>query len=100
MTEIREFKIDVPKSSIDDLKTRLKLTRFPDKETPNDWSQGIPLAYVQEIRDYWLNEYDWPARQTLLKSYRGWRDCTRPDSGSVKPKPKLNRSAFHSRTNC
>ncbi|HIG39692.1 MAG: epoxide hydrolase family protein [bacterium] len=72
MTEITEFKIDVPLSSIDDLKTRLKLTRFPDKETPNDWSQGIPLAYVQEIRDYWLLEYDWPARQALLNQSPGF----------------------------
>ena len=72
MVEITEFKIDVPQTSIDDLKTRLKLTRFPDKETPDDWSQGIPLAYMQEIRDYWLLEYDWPSRQTLLNQSPGF----------------------------
>ena len=72
MTEIREFKIDVSQESIDDLNTRLKLTRFPDKETPDDWSQGIPLAYIQEIRDYWLNDYDWQARQALLNQSPGY----------------------------
>jgi pimeloyl-ACP methyl ester carboxylesterase len=72
MTAITEFKIDIPQASIDDLKNRLKQTRFPDRETPDDWSQGIPLAYVQELRDYWLNEYDWPTRQEHLNQWPGF----------------------------
>ncbi len=71
-TAIREYKIDVPAEAIEDLHNRLKLTRFPEKETPDDWSQGIPLAYMKEIRDYWLNEYDWPARQSLLNQWPGF----------------------------
>lgn len=73
MSEIVPFEIAVPESDLDDLKTRLALTRFPDRETPQDWSQGIPLAYMQEIRDYWLNEYDWRAREKLLNQWPGFR---------------------------
>lgn len=72
MTEIRNFKIDVPAAQIDDLKARLRMTRFPDAETPKDWAQGIPLAYMQEIRDYWLNEYDWSSRQQRLNDNPGF----------------------------
>ena len=72
MTAIKPFAIDVPTSNIADLKNRLRLSRFPDKETPDDWSQGIPLAYVKEISDYWLNAYDWPARQAGLNRWPGF----------------------------
>ena len=37
---------------------RSQFLRFPEQETPDDWSQGLPLAYAREVRDYWLNEYD------------------------------------------
>ncbi|MEJ6591241.1 MAG: epoxide hydrolase [SAR86 cluster bacterium] len=72
MSDIRPFTIDIPAQQIADLKTRLALTRWPDKETPNDWSQGIPLAYMQEIQDYWLHHYDWPARQAKLNVSPGF----------------------------
>ncbi len=51
--------IQVPDSALDDLKQRLAATRWPDEETPKDWSQGIPLAYMQEVVEYWASEYDW-----------------------------------------
>jgi pimeloyl-ACP methyl ester carboxylesterase len=73
MTDIMPFTIDVASSDIEDLKARLRLTRFPDKETPEDWSQGIPLAYMQEIKAYWQNQYDWPARQALLNRWDGFK---------------------------
>ena len=66
---ITPFHIAVPDSDLTDLKTRLSLTRFPDAETPDDWSQGIPLGYMQEIRDYWLNDYDWRSREALLNQF-------------------------------
>lgn len=72
MADIRPFSIDISAQQITDLKARLALTRWPDKETPDDWSQGIPLAYMQEIHDYWLNHYDWPARQALLNAWPGF----------------------------
>jgi pimeloyl-ACP methyl ester carboxylesterase len=72
VSEIREFKIEISESDLDDLHLRLKLTRFPEKETPNDWSQGTPLAYMQELRDYWLNDYNWSEREALLNHWPGY----------------------------
>lgn len=55
------FKIEVPQADLDDLRTRLRNTRWPDPETPKDdsWSQGTPLAYVQSLCETWANDYDW-----------------------------------------
>ena len=58
MADIHPYKIAASDQQLDDLKRRLEATRWPDKETPDDWSQGIPLAYVQEIVSYWHKTYD------------------------------------------
>jgi len=62
MSNIREFKIEVLEEDIEDLKRRLVSTRWPEKETVEDWTQGIPDAYMRELSEYWLHEYDWRAR--------------------------------------
>ena len=69
MSEIRDFRIDVGNDELDDLQKRLAETRWPDAETPDDWSQGLPLAYARELRDYWLNDYDWRAREAHFNSF-------------------------------
>jgi len=56
---IRPFKIDVPQSQLDDMRKRIAETRWPDKETVGDISQGIQLARVQELVRYWGTDYDW-----------------------------------------
>ncbi len=61
-TEIRPFRIETPEEDLVDLKRRLAATRWPDPETVDDWSQGAPLAWMQEICTYWKDTYDW--RQT------------------------------------
>ena len=66
---IRPFEISISEDVLNDLQRRLQNTRWPEKETVNDWSQGIPLAYTQEVADYWLNHYDWRAREQLLNKY-------------------------------
>ena len=58
MTAIRPFTINIDPAAVTDLKSRLSRTRFPDKETPDDWSQGIPLEYVRELVTYWNEQYD------------------------------------------
>ena len=47
-TAIRPFTFDVAAADLDDLQSRLAHTRWPERETSTDWSQGIPLAYTQE----------------------------------------------------
>ncbi len=63
MSDIREFRIETPQTDLDDLRTRLERTRWPESETPDDWSQGLPLNYARELQDYWLTHYDWRARE-------------------------------------
>ena len=65
---IRPFKIHASEEDLQDLKQRLQATRWPDAETVTDWSQGIPLAYVQELCSYWANDYDWHATEARLNT--------------------------------
>ena len=69
MTDIRPFRIDIGDQDLDDLRLRLANTRWPEKETPDDWSQGIPLAYVREVADYWLNAYDWRRAEAQMNAH-------------------------------
>ncbi len=68
MSAIRPFRFDVPQSDLDDLEERLSATRWPDRETPADWSQGIPLAYLRELCDYLQNDYDWRRCEAALNA--------------------------------
>jgi hypothetical protein len=69
MSEVRDFRIEIPEEELADLRSRLERTRWPDAETPDDWSQGLPLSYARDLRDYWLNEYDWRARETYFNRF-------------------------------
>ena len=69
MTDIAPFRIDIADQQLNDLKARLANTRWPEKETPQDWSQGIPLAYVREVADYWLNAYDWRRGEAQINAF-------------------------------
>lgn len=66
---IRDFKIDIAKSALDDLNIRLRHVRWPDPEPVDDWSQGIPLDYVKTVADYWRSEYRWRDCQERLNQY-------------------------------
>ena len=68
-TEIRPFRIAATDAELEDLRRRLLATRFPERECVDDWSQGIPLAYVEEVCRYWANEYDWRAREARLNRF-------------------------------
>jgi pimeloyl-ACP methyl ester carboxylesterase len=57
--DVRPFTLDIPEADLDDLRERLSRTRWPERETVDDWSQGVPLAYLQEVCEYWQHRYDW-----------------------------------------
>jgi len=57
-TEIRPFHVDIPDEKIDDLRRRIKATRWPTKELVEDRSQGVQLAALQELARYWAEDYD------------------------------------------
>ena len=67
------FQIAVSDAALDDLKRRLRATRWPERETVDDWSQGIPLAYVQDVCGYWTEKYDWRAREARLNRFAQWK---------------------------
>ena len=69
MSQIKKFNIEIPQRKLDDLQQRLTLTRWPEKETPDDWTQGIPLSYMKEIHDYWLNDYDWRKHEKEINKF-------------------------------
>ncbi len=69
MSEIQPFRLEVPQAELDDLERRLAATRFPEAETPDDWSQGVPLAYARELVDYWRDEYDWREREAYFNPH-------------------------------
>ena len=59
MTQIRPFTLAIPQTQLDDLNQRIDLTRWPEKEAVDDWSQGTPLAALQDLLAYWRSGYDW-----------------------------------------
>jgi epoxide hydrolase len=67
--DVRPFRIEVPEAVIEDLRARLRNTRWPEPETVTDWSQGTPLAYTRELCRYWLEDYDWPAASARLNQF-------------------------------
>lgn len=68
MSEIRPFTLAVPQSELDNLNTRIDLTRWPEKETVEDWSQGTPLAALQDLVAYWRQDYDWRRCEARLNA--------------------------------
>jgi pimeloyl-ACP methyl ester carboxylesterase len=58
-TEIRPFQLDIPDEALDDLRRRIAATQWPEKETVDDESQGVPLAMIQGLARYWATDYDW-----------------------------------------
>jgi len=67
--EVRPFRIELSDTVIDDLRDRLRRTRWPEPETVDDWSQGTPLAYARELCQYWAEGYDWPAAHARLNRF-------------------------------
>jgi epoxide hydrolase len=66
---IAPFRISVGDDVLDDLKSRLRKTRWPEAELVEDWSQGAPLRWVKEICRYWAEGYDWRRREALLNRF-------------------------------
>jgi epoxide hydrolase len=71
--QVRPFRIEAPEADLDDLRERLGRTRWPERETVQDWSQGVPLAYLRELCDYWARRYDWRATEARLNGMPQFR---------------------------
>jgi epoxide hydrolase len=64
----RPFTVDIPQSALDDLAARLDRVRWPEKETVDDWSQGVPLAEARRLFEHWRTAYDWRRCEAQLNS--------------------------------
>jgi pimeloyl-ACP methyl ester carboxylesterase len=69
MSAVREFTLAVSQSELDGLNARIDLVRWPEKESVSDWSQGAPLAELQELVAYWRNGYDWRVCEAKLNAF-------------------------------
>jgi pimeloyl-ACP methyl ester carboxylesterase len=67
-TAIRPFHVDVPDEALEDLRRRIAATRWPERETVADQSQGVPLAMMQELVRYWGTDYDWHKCEATLNA--------------------------------
>jgi epoxide hydrolase len=65
---VEPFRIEVPDAELDDLRERLNAARWPERETVDDWSQGVPLEYIKELCAYWAAGYDWRATEARLNA--------------------------------
>lgn len=64
----RPFHVNVPQAQIDDLRRRLAATRWPEKETVNDQTQGVQLAKIEPIVRYWATDYNWRKAEAKLNA--------------------------------
>jgi pimeloyl-ACP methyl ester carboxylesterase len=71
--EVVPFQIEIPDADLRDLRERLQRTRWPEAETVGDWSQGVPLAYLEELCGYWADRYDWRSIEVRLNGLPQFR---------------------------
>src|SRR5262245_30434191 len=65
---IRPFKVHIPQKDLNDLRSRIKSTRWPDKEVVVNQSQGVQLATMQKLATYWATDYDWRKAEAKLNA--------------------------------
>ena len=65
---IRPFRVNVPEAELAELRRRIKATKWPSKELVSDASQGVQLATIQRLADYWANRYDWRKIEARLNA--------------------------------
>ncbi|MFC6964502.1 epoxide hydrolase family protein [Halocatena marina] len=67
--EIYPFSIEVPQANLDDLRNRLKNTRWPNEVQPTGWQKGTELDYMKELVGYWIEHYDWRTVEAKLNHF-------------------------------
>jgi hypothetical protein len=70
---VSAFRVAIAPDAIEDLRRRLAMTRWPEQETVNDWSQGVPLARARALIDYWRDSYDMRRLERRLNAFPQFR---------------------------
>src|ERR1700674_1040740 len=68
-SDIRPFRVSIPEEQLTDLRRRIKATKWPERETVADDTQGVQLATMQALASYWGDKYDWRKIEAKLNSY-------------------------------
>jgi len=68
-TSVRPYRVEVPQEALDDLRRRIEATRWPERETVGDESQGVQLATMQQLLRYWSSEYDFGRLEQRLSAF-------------------------------
>ena len=84
---IRPFRVEVPEADLDDLRRRIAATRWPDRETVPDRSQGAQLAELQELVRYWGTDYDWRKAEAQTERLPAVHDDHRRGRRPLHPRP-------------
>ena len=71
--EVIPFSVAIDDRDLADLADRLARTRWPEREPVEDWSQGVPLAYLEKLCDHWAHAYDWRAREARVNAFPQFR---------------------------
>jgi epoxide hydrolase len=67
--DVRSYRVEIPRSKLEDLRQRLDRVEWPDELPGADWTYGVPLDYVRELVDRWRMDFDWRAHEARLNSY-------------------------------
>ena len=67
--DIRDFRIDVPESVLEDLRARLQAAHWPDEIADQGWTYGTSLAYVRDLCDTWATKFDWRAQEARFNRW-------------------------------
>lgn len=70
---IETFKSAIPQETLDDLRARLRQTRWPDEVEAAGWRYGANLGYMQELAHYWMTEFDWRAQERRINSFANFQ---------------------------
>ena len=65
---IRPFRVNVPEAELTELRRRINATRWPERETVTDHTQGVQLATIQKLARYWATDYDWRKCEARLNA--------------------------------
>ena len=76
-TSIRPFRVNFPDAELVELRNRINATRWPDRETVADQSQGVQLVTMQALARYWATEYDWRKVEAKLNALPQFSDRDR-----------------------
>jgi len=67
---IRPFHVNVPQAELTELRRRINATRWPERETVTDATQGVQLATMEALARYWASEYDWRKIEAKINACR------------------------------